>query len=594
MITDQPSTEKRRHHRHILFRLAPAVITLASLPALTGCIDDKYDLSDVDTTVRVNVDNLTVPVNIDAITLGSILDLNEDSKVKEVDGAYAYVNEGDFHSSGIRVSPIHIPAPQVTPTTVTLNIPPNPFSAPRRGSRAAGSLSVDFTGPSTTFTAQTDGVSTSISSIEKVGGTLSLTINVSIPQLSGNLKVLRLKNVKFLVPRGLIVSAPGASYNISTGELTMPEITGNGNSLSFTLPATGIDASYTNMTFNEATQHLALSDKLALASATLVINPSDLSSLQIPSSLTVNTDFHLSDIDINSFTGDINYDIKDFNVNDLDITGLPNVLSQSGTDLRLVNPQIYFAISNPLSSLGLTAQSGMIITSYNADGQKVGTYSPDAPFFTIGRSATNNYCMSPAMPATLYPGYSTPEHIAFSSLGNVLSGNGIPARLSVVFNDTRVPRQHVTGYRLGYDYGNVQGHYTIVAPLEFANGSKLMYSDTLDGWSSEDLDAVTIETLTVNAIVSTDLPVNLQLTGYPVDKEGRQIDNVQIEGASVSAGAQNQQITIRITGQIRNLDGIRFTALVTPGQNTSCLAPDMNIRLTDIRPVISGYYQKKL
>lgn len=594
MTTDLSSTENRRTCRRFLRNLAPAVIALATLPALTGCIDDNYDLSDIDSTVRVNVDNLTVPVNLDQVTLRSILDLKADSKVKEYDGAYAYIDEGDFHSSGIRVSPIHITAPTVNPTTATVNIPANPFSSARRGRRTANPLSVNFTGPSTSFTAQTDNVSASISGIEKVGCSMSLTIGISIPQLSGNLKCLRLQNVKFIVPRGLMLSAPGASYNIRTGELTVPSIQGNGNSLSLTVAATGIDASYTNMTFDEATHHLAVSDKLALASATLVINPSDLTSLSIPSSLTVRTDFRLSDIEINSFTGLINYDITDFNVQDVNINDLPDVLTQPGTDLRLVNPQIYFSIANPLSPLGLTAQTGMTITSYDADGQRVGAYSPDAPFFTIGRSATSSYCMSPLRPGAFYPGYGEPEHIAYSSLGNMLSGNGLPKRLSVAFNDTRVPRQHVTDFRLGHDYGNVTGRYTIVAPLEFAQGSRLMYTDALDGWSSEDLDAVTIETLTVSAIVSSDLPVELQLTGYPVDKDGNQIGNVQIEGATVQANAREQAVTIRITGHVRMLDGIRFTALVTPGQETAPLSPEMHLNLTHIRPVVSGYYQKKL
>lgn len=154
-------------------RVMAAALVALSLPALTGCIDDKYDLSDVDTTVRVNVDNLTVPVNIDAVTLRCIFDLKSDSKVKEVDGAYAYVDNGDLHSSGIRVSPIHLPAPYVAPTTATVNIPDNPFGSSRKGRRYASSLKVDFTGPGTTFTAEADNVSTSISGIERVGGSIS-------------------------------------------------------------------------------------------------------------------------------------------------------------------------------------------------------------------------------------------------------------------------------------------------------------------------------------------------------------------------------------------------------------------------------------
>ncbi|MDE5657722.1 MAG: hypothetical protein K2I25_01540 [Muribaculaceae bacterium] len=36
--------------------------------ALTGCVDDKYDLSDIDTTAGIKVNDLVVPVNIDAVT----------------------------------------------------------------------------------------------------------------------------------------------------------------------------------------------------------------------------------------------------------------------------------------------------------------------------------------------------------------------------------------------------------------------------------------------------------------------------------------------------------------------------------------------
>lgn len=45
--------------------------TLAAI-ALTACVDDKYDLSDIDTTVQVEVNDLTLPVNIDPFTMSSI------------------------------------------------------------------------------------------------------------------------------------------------------------------------------------------------------------------------------------------------------------------------------------------------------------------------------------------------------------------------------------------------------------------------------------------------------------------------------------------------------------------------------------------
>lgn len=39
---------------------------LIAAASVTSCVDDKYDLSDIDTTARIQVDNLTIPVNVDA------------------------------------------------------------------------------------------------------------------------------------------------------------------------------------------------------------------------------------------------------------------------------------------------------------------------------------------------------------------------------------------------------------------------------------------------------------------------------------------------------------------------------------------------
>ena len=75
-------------------------LALASL-TLSGCIDDKYDLSDVDTTIGIQVSNLTIPVNLDAITLSNILSLDDGSVIKDVDGYYAVLINGDFTSSDI-------------------------------------------------------------------------------------------------------------------------------------------------------------------------------------------------------------------------------------------------------------------------------------------------------------------------------------------------------------------------------------------------------------------------------------------------------------------------------------------------------------
>ena len=51
---------------------------------LTACVDDNYDLSDIDTTTRVSINDLVVPANIDDVTLGDIITFDEESRIRAV------------------------------------------------------------------------------------------------------------------------------------------------------------------------------------------------------------------------------------------------------------------------------------------------------------------------------------------------------------------------------------------------------------------------------------------------------------------------------------------------------------------------------
>ena len=67
----------------------------------SSCVDDNYDLSDIDTTVRVNVNDLTVPVKLDEILLSSIIE--EGDRIKVVNGEYAVTEDGEFESKEVEI-----------------------------------------------------------------------------------------------------------------------------------------------------------------------------------------------------------------------------------------------------------------------------------------------------------------------------------------------------------------------------------------------------------------------------------------------------------------------------------------------------------
>ena len=84
-------------------------MSVLSLLVLSSCMDDAYDLSDIDTTARLQVKELTIPLNLDHITLDQVIDLDDDSEiVKETDAngnlVYVIKKEGTFLSDPIDVA----------------------------------------------------------------------------------------------------------------------------------------------------------------------------------------------------------------------------------------------------------------------------------------------------------------------------------------------------------------------------------------------------------------------------------------------------------------------------------------------------------
>ena len=58
------------------------ILLAATGTMLASCVDNNYKLSDLDTTVGINVNNLILPLNVDSLVLDQVLELDEDGKVK--------------------------------------------------------------------------------------------------------------------------------------------------------------------------------------------------------------------------------------------------------------------------------------------------------------------------------------------------------------------------------------------------------------------------------------------------------------------------------------------------------------------------------
>lgn len=576
------------------FLLLSAGVIAAS--ALTGCVDDKYDLSDIDTTVKVEVNDLTVPVNIDPFTMRTILDIDEDdpdATIKVFDGVYAIVRSGTFASGEIKFQPIILNSSVTASSTTTIN---TGYSGTIPGGIK---IALPFSTEEVSVAYSSSAIPSEVAGITSLGADFSINYTLSFNEFIGKISRLSLEDIVVEFPKGLTGQMNIGTYDSEAGEVRIPHEDLSSPVLNLKLTCSALDFAKMGGTYDAATHTANIETRIRIVSGTLCFNSSDYNG-NMPSKVTLKAEGSLTDINVKSFSGRVNYNIEGVNINPVALDDLPDVLRQKDTRITLTNPQIYLHLENPLSPYKLTAQTGFTINSVFTDDEgnetATTTHSLDAPgYFPISDSHESNYCLSPLGATNIPEGFSPATPVPFTSLSSVLDGAGLPSSLKITLDDPKIENKPVENLPIGTSIGTIEGRYEFVAPLSFGAGSQIIYSDTEDGWGSEDLDHITIQTLSVTTRITSGLPFSVNFTGYPIDANGHRINNVSIEGADIPANCKDQEITIRITGEIRGLDGIEFFAKgFVPESMTTPLNPDMSISCKDIRATVSGYYEKEL
>ncbi|MCC8113797.1 MAG: hypothetical protein LIP03_07320 [Bacteroidales bacterium] len=567
--------------------------------AVTGCVDNDYDLSDIDSTIRIDVKDLVVPITIDNIQLESVIDIDDDDEhIKIIDGEYCYFSEGTFNSNSVNIPAISVNVPTINPAELAIgtgdmagvSIPSIPVDL---------SLPINISSEST-LSLKASGISQDIVTIDEIGGDMELTVKFTFnSETQTAAKGVTLKGVHIQLPSGLNMLGTGmGSYDKATGVFTVDDVECT-TAYGLTIPMyiKGVEI---GDRFDAAAHSFDCSTEVGIMPAgTLEFKASDLNSGAVmPSTIKMTLNFSSSNFTANTFSGNVKYSLDDVSVPDVSLDDLPDVLAQPGTNLVIDNPCIYVQVNNPLNQYGLTATSSMEITALRDNSAAV-SFTPDE-LITIGTpynaSGLYDICLSPSVPNSYDSDFYTQgaiEHVTFSSLSHVLAGDGLPQTLKINLTDPQVPVQAVSDFALGTNYEGVNGKYKLVAPFQLAAGSTIVYSDVVDDFG-EDVQKMTITALEVSLTISTNVPVAVDFTGYPIDCNGNRIGNVEIQGAKISANASNEAVTIKISGEVTGVDGIEFEAVATAVDSSSALSPDMTIELSNIRPKATGYYITEL
>lgn len=572
------------------------------LIAATSCVDNDYDLSDIDTTARLQVKELVVPMNIDEAILDQVLDLDDDSEVKKIeleDGSFIYAvkKEGSFNSDPIHISEFTASKPNIDPITNTLDLVDLRTAAQYLPGDIAAYYEIK-TDPTNVMSEASD-IDESIYTVDKLDVSTRIVTTLKVSGLSADvLDDMKIENLKVKYPQGLIATTDKGSYDPQTGMLTFndPLVPNNRGEISVTMTVTALDGSVANINFDGSAHTFKFEDEINVEEGRVNIYADK----NLPDKVTFSVTPVMDAIKVEKFTGSILYNVGDIDIDPIDISNLPDLINQEGTSISITDPQLYLTLNNPLEEYiadgdVMNLGAGISLKSEREGASKV--FALDESRFSTAQDNTGyTYVLAPKSPEKPIEGYINPQWVKFSSLSNVLDldGKGIPTKIYVDIAEPRIDKTNIKSLKLGVDLPAVVGNYTFYAPLQLNDGSVIKYVDTIDDWSDEDLDKMTITKLNVDFVGSTEVPFELKLKVLPINKTGKPISGVTSNTVTIPAMAKGTPVNVTIEGEIKELDGIQIEAnIVNKGSDTT-LAPSMKLIIKDFKAKVSGYYEDEL
>lgn len=525
-------------------------ISAGSICSLSSCVDDKYDLSDIDTTTAIKINDLTVPVRLDAITLDNVLEVDDDGLIGIYTNAqgkqyYAIKQEGYFDAQPVKIGELVLKD--------YVSVPQLPLTLP-----TGVNTIKDKTVP---FSYLINNVDPALVSLSYFGlnPNKQMEINLSVYPSTATLS-----NVEIQLPETYVASYNGETFsggvvpvNIVNGKMDYPiyivSMTFEGEEL--LIPENNSLNIKGNIGFKNAT----------------VSNGSDLT-----------FDFSMSSFSVNVVSGEIDYNVELPEIQPVELNDLPDFLTEGETTLILENPQLYLNFSN---LFGADYQTGL-----NIYPMGLGTEEILIPALTFQQSivlAPDTKDLGLQIDAETTVLEDVPE------LSYILKGTGLPQSIQIEMTGTKLTGE-IHNMVLGTDEGiDVSGGYTFFTPLAFSEGSQIIYQKAETDFFGDDVENVEVSHFRLQSDVTSQIPVDVELTLYPLDKDGNKIQgkNGYVSASSVVAYGTSK-LDLNIDQPFNGLDGLEYEVKAY-NMNGVSLSPDQTIKLDNIRATISGEYVTK-
>lgn len=538
------------------------LLSIGSLTMLTNCVDKDYDFDQVDWTLGFGGDKLALPGNnsTSEIILDDILKIeNSDIVSIQDNGDYVLSKEAEkVEPVKVTIDPIVIASSDFYKDNFTIQLPEaiKPYAGKTidvsdyniSGSGRIAHFDYIYDAPDAVIDLE-------YVDVVKDGTGSELIVNLSLPQL-----VTRFEYVDIYLPDFMQMtwdnSIEGGIFDATTNKLRLTNYQTEKN-IKLCFNVTRI---YKKHSSND--NYADFKDKRLIMRGT-VFADAKVTTITVPDDLAVSLSGSVSigDMNIIRARGVFDPEINLYDLGTVQINDIPDFLLDEEVVADLDNPQIWLTIHSTMPIGG--SLKGIIRSDTYPEGLVLNT-----PGKTIQiKGSSDGETETRILICRHNPGVSTSEYqvIEEDNLSKLI--NKMEDGMKIDFIATEVKAyQDVCLVELAHEY-YLTPQYSFSAPLAFGPNAIIVYNEVFDGWNG-DLEKVSfMEGSYVNftATAVNNIPTDLELEIYPVDKDGQKLNELNVELVKKTAAGSLQSAVespiemkiIDTTGKgLNKLDGI--------------------------------------
>lgn len=534
------------------------ILGTAAVVGFSGCADNDYDLSEIDSTIGIGGDGLEIPsLSTEIIPLKDVLELEANGSVVEDEVSGDYV----FRQSGADVAPVHpfidkITVAEQNSVSNDLELTFSSASGSRRRSATrAGGQSVVADGWIQAFTYEGNKPEEVVDLYEaEVSSKVTLDIDFSdVKSVVSKFDQIEVDMPAFMTINN--VKCGGYAFEQSGSKLTLKNVYTSSN-MTITADITSLnfkekDTSYGSLSISGG--KVKMEGKVHVTAVASSFNSGAGTTGRKISSV-----MNMSKFVVNAATGKFNPEIALSDLGNIKVSGIPDFLQGGNVVVDLYNPQIKLTVTSDMDVPGTL--NGVIKSFKN--GQLLATVNVDN--IPIDANKTSTICI-----CRRSEGVSGFDHVLTNpNLSKLIET--IPDNITFSANASA---DQTNNYRfeLGHNY-TVQPAYSVDAPIAFGENASIEYRDTLDGWNDNIKDFELAEGAYVNmdASIKSCVPAYMTVSAVPVDVNGNAIsaDELSVEvtgsveaskdGVSETTSPVNIKVSQMKKGAMKKLDGIVF------------------------------------